>query len=107
MIKITIKNLASKTIHCSTKTKSLLEILQSHYIDWMHACGGKGRCTTCKAIIISGINNLDEPKPVEMKYKSQGKLGEKERLTCQTIVTTDLEIEVPEMYKLPHMKYSE
>ena len=107
MIKITIKNLASKTIHCSTKTKSLLEILQSHYIDWMHACGGKGRCTTCKAIILSGGNDLEEPNQVEHKYMKQGKLAKNERLTCQTIVTTDLEIMVPEIYKLPHMQYSE
>lgn len=106
MIKITINNLSSKSIHCNSKTKSLLKILQENYIDWMHACGGKGRCTTCKAIIVDGMNNMTPKTVFEENYQRVGRLDNNERLSCQAIVEGNLVIEVPELYKLPHIDYS-
>ena len=71
------------------------------------SCGGKGRCTTCKAIIVSGEENLSERTVVEEKYAQFGKLNEDERLTCQVEVSGDIRIRVPKEYQLPHLKYSE
>jgi 2Fe-2S ferredoxin len=106
MAKIVIKNLAQLTINYK-RPKSLLNILQESHVDWMHACGGKGRCTTCTANIISGLEHLQPRTEAEEMYLKKNKLGEKQRLACQAICTGDVEVAVPNSYKLPHLSYTE
>ncbi|MEL7144895.1 MAG: 2Fe-2S iron-sulfur cluster-binding protein [Bacteroidota bacterium] len=107
MIRVTIHNLSGKTITCNSKTKKLLDVLQENYVDWMHACGAKGRCTTCTAIVVEGMENLQDLTDHEKKFIARKRLQSNERLSCQAVVTGDVVIRVPELYKLPHQKYSE
>ncbi|MGB3467036.1 MAG: 2Fe-2S iron-sulfur cluster-binding protein [Cyclobacteriaceae bacterium] len=107
MIQVTIDNLSGKTIYTNSKSKKLLDILQENYVDWMHACGGKGRCTTCTAVIISGSENLETLTDAERKYREKNKLPENARLSCQVLVKGNITVKVPELYKLPHLNYSE
>lgn len=107
MIQVTIDNLSGKTIYTNSKSKKLLDILQENYVDWMHACGAKGRCTTCTAIVLNGMENLGVVTPAEEKYREKGRLAGDQRLSCQTIVNGDITVKVPELYKLPHLTYSE
>ncbi|MEP0986056.1 2Fe-2S iron-sulfur cluster-binding protein [Ekhidna sp.] len=102
---VVIANLKSKSIHCEDKRESLLDILLSR-TDWMHACGAKGRCTTCKAKILSGGDNLSDPTKPEQQYAKLNKLRPDERLTCQAIVNGDVTIEVPKETQLPHLNYT-
>ncbi|REE01692.1 2Fe-2S iron-sulfur cluster-binding protein [Marinoscillum furvescens] len=102
---VTVKNLHSKTIHCKSKTEKLLSILLEE-VDWMHACGGKGRCTTCTAEIVSGEASLGEITEAEKRFINLGKLKSGARLACQAVVTGDVTVQVPESYKLPHQDYS-
>lgn len=107
MASIVIRNLSEKTIQNPNLSKPLLWIFLENGIDWMHACGGKGRCTTCKAVILKGGENLIPKSPVELRYESQNQLAANERLCCQTKITGgEIEIEVPESSKLPHLNYS-
>ncbi len=106
MLEVTIKNLHSKTIHCKSKTEKLLDILLSE-TDWMHACGKKGRCTTCTAIVVKGKEHLSEPTEAELRFIKLGKLGENERLSCQCELSGNIEIKAPKLYQLPHLEYSE
>ncbi len=101
-----IRNLFNREINTANLTSPLLHILQDHHLDWMHACGGKGRCTTCKARILSGHENLAPLTPAEERYVEQGALKPTERLACQVIIHGDVMLEVPEEGKLPHLKYS-
>ncbi|MEO1051360.1 MAG: 2Fe-2S iron-sulfur cluster-binding protein [Bacteroidota bacterium] len=107
MPKILVKNLFNKALSYSDNTKSVLGILQEHYVDWMHACGGKGRCTTCKMRVLEGMENLSPMTNFEEGFSKQGRLSENERLTCQTTCLGDVVIEVPESGKMPHIKYSD
>lgn len=106
MPEVTIKNLHSKTIHCKTKTEKLLDILLSG-TDWMHACGKKGRCTTCTAIILKGGSSLSEYTLAEKRMIKLGRLKEGNRLACQAEVHDDVTVAVPGPYQLPHLDYSE
>jgi ferredoxin, 2Fe-2S len=106
MALIVIKNLSEKTLEVQDFSKSLLQHVQANGLDWMHACGGKGRCTTCKTIIVQGSENLEPPTPAEVKYKSLGLLADNERLSCQVKIKGDVSVIIPEEGKLPHMKYS-
>ncbi|HEU5290181.1 MAG TPA: 2Fe-2S iron-sulfur cluster-binding protein [Cyclobacteriaceae bacterium] len=107
MAVIVIKNLGEKTIEVQDFSKSILQHMQENGIDWMFACGGKGRCTTCKAIVFQGLENLEPKTAAELKYETLGLLGPNERLSCQTRIRGSVTISVPEEYKLPHMKYSD
>jgi len=59
---LSVKNL---NIHVPVNdtTRPLLFSLQANFVDWMHACGGKGRCTTCKMQIINGQENTSADTP--------------------------------------------
>jgi ferredoxin, 2Fe-2S len=106
MVKIVIENLAQKQLCDVDPSESILMVMQSHFIDWMHACGGKGRCTTCKMIVVEGMDQLSSLTPAELKYRSLGQLAENERLTCQTRALGSCRIRVPDQSKMPHMDYT-
>ena len=106
MAVIVIKNLEEKTLEVQDFSKTLLQHLHGNGIDWMFTCGGKGRCTTCKAIVVEGTENLEPKTAAELRYESQGFLRLNERLTCQARIRGSVTLCVPEEYKLPHMKYS-
>jgi 2Fe-2S ferredoxin len=103
---ITIKNLDNKSIDYNDRDQSVLSVLHENGVDWMHACGAKGRCTTCKMIVHEGMSAISENSPFETQSKSLGKLNDNERLACQCSVSEDLIISVPEVSKLPHLNYS-
>lgn len=106
MVKITIENLGQKELLVSELNYTALQHFQTQFVDWMQACGGKGRCTTCRMIILKGGETLGQYTDAEKKYRQEGLLNENERLACQVKVTGDLIIRVPDDSKLPHMKYS-
>jgi len=107
MVKIVIENLGQKEITANDAAKPVLRLIQEAGVDWMTDCGGKGRCTTCRAIIVNGAENLTPVSPAEIKYRGLGLLLSNERLMCQVRAKGDLTLRVPGDSKLPHMKYSD
>ncbi len=107
MVKIVIENLAQKEVFGIGQRTSVLKLLQSNYIDWMHACGGKGRCTTCKMIVMEGMDQLSVLSEAELSYQKKGDLTENERLACQATLVGYCKVRVPDEYKLPHLIYSD
>lgn len=93
--------------------KNLLQNILNEPIDWLHSCGGKGKCTTCKMIVREGIENLTPKGSVEKSFSEQGKLSENERLACQCSFKQKIEedktlvICTAEENKLPHIDYSD
>ncbi len=102
---ITIKNLQNRKLKVSNKSSSILQIAQENYIDWMHACGGKGRCTTCRAEILEGEEHLSPRNPREEQMAKR--LAPNERLACQVKVEGDVIIRIPKGCRFPHVDYSE
>lgn len=106
MVKIIIENLGQKALDVDSSGQSALGHFQTHFVDWMHACGGKGRCTTCRMIVRKGGEGLGPLTAAEEKYRKAGLLLENERLACQVKVSADLVVRVPDDSKLPHVVYS-
>lgn len=100
-----IQNLAEKHIEITHIDKSVLFHIQVAALDWMHACGGKGRCTTCRIRVIKGMSNTSDLSAAEQKFRQLGRLSPNERLTCQVRITGNITAEVPEACKLPHITY--
>ena len=107
MAKIVIENLSGKEVNIHPQSRSILAALQNERVDWMHACGGKGRCTTCKLIVVKGFEQISEKTAAEIRYEQEGKLSGNERLACQAKALGDLAVRVPDEGKLPHLKYDD
>lgn len=107
MPKIVIQNLFNREVIIHNEEKTILDTIHENDIDWMHACGKKGRCTTCKMIILQGEENLSPISAAEQKYFDMNKLESGERLSCQCKAWGDTLVKIPAESKFPHMKYSD
>lgn len=106
MPQLVIENLHELTLSFDAGCQSILELAQDARVDWMHACGGKGRCTTCRVEILEGAQHLPSDTPAEERFRSMGRLQRMERLSCQLKPVADLRVRIPDACKFPHMKYS-
>ncbi|MFD2717941.1 2Fe-2S iron-sulfur cluster-binding protein [Hymenobacter monticola] len=104
---LTIENLLGARVEVAPGA-TLLAALQAAGHDWMHACGAKGRCTTCRLQVRAGLENLTPPTDAELRYRAAGRLLPQERLTCQARLPTGaVSGRVPEATQLPHMRYGD
>ena len=107
MALLTIENLPGAAVEVPVGT-TLLAALQAAGYDWMHACGAKGRCTTCRVQLLAGLENLSPPTAAELRYQAAGRLLATERLTCQAqLPAGEVVGRVPAATQLPHMRYRE
>lgn len=63
---------------------SLLEASLQARIPHAHVCGGRGRCSTCRVEIITGMEHLPPPSPAESELLSRIRGSHSMRLACQT-----------------------
>ena len=73
--------------------QSILQIALDSGIPMEHACGGNGFCTTCLCKVKQGMENLS---PRNDREENMGVTEDPERLSCQTVVSGDVEVEVIE-----------
>ena len=71
----------------------LLNTLASNGVFLSSACGGGGTCAQCKCIVKSGGGEM---LPTEESHFTKREAKEGWRLSCQTPVKQDMEIEMPE-----------
>lgn len=103
---LTVQNIPQATVEVASGA-TLLAALQAAGHDWMHACGAKGRCTTCRLVVLAGAEHLTPPTDAELRYRAAGRLLPTERLTCQTrLPEGEVLGRVPLATQLPHMHYT-
>lgn len=108
MLQIVIENLNNLTINSEHSDGKVIELIHQNGTDWMHACGKKGRCTTCKMIVVEGMEKVSPPSERELFYSAQHRLQPNERLACQSSLSSGrLIIRVAESSKFPHITYTE
>jgi len=61
-------------------------------IPHLNACGGIGKCSTCRISIVSGIENCLSPNEIEKLLADKIGLPSDIRLACQTKVTGDVKL---------------
>ena len=107
-IQLCIQNLANRTIESEDPARKVIEFIHENGIDWMHACGKKGRCTTCKMSIVNGQENLSSETAEEQHFRDLNRLLPNERLACQAhLLRGVVIIRVPDSSKFPHLTYTE
>ena len=71
---------------------NLLEQLRVANIQHASVCGGRGRCSTCRVRIDSGLEELPEATSNELKVLSRISASPNVRLACQTTPTSSVSV---------------
>ncbi|MCX7999559.1 MAG: (2Fe-2S)-binding protein, partial [Leptospiraceae bacterium] len=71
---------------------TLLELALENKIPIAHACGGNAKCSTCRVIVLSGIENLTPPTEKEEAIAKLKGLERNIRLACQTKVRGSVKV---------------
>ena len=66
------------------KDQTILEASLCAGIPHFHACGGKGKCTTCRIMVLEGEENLNMANKKESKLRDSINFPKSMRLACQT-----------------------
>ena len=73
-------------------TETILEVSLRAGIPHAHACGGIARCSTCRVVIVEGIENCPARNPLEEKLANRLHFMPDIRLACQTSIGGDVEL---------------
>ena len=78
-----------KTIDVDEK-KTLLEASLDQEIPHVNACGGHGKCSTCRIYLLEGVENCEKRNDEEEEMATNLKFGPEIRLACQTYLKGDV-----------------
>ena len=70
--------------------ETILETASRNGIPHVNACGGEGKCTTCRLLILEGIENCSPETEKELSLKNKAHTTEEFRLACQTTINGDI-----------------
>ncbi|EQA43839.1 adenylate/guanylate cyclase catalytic domain protein [Leptospira broomii serovar Hurstbridge str. 5399] len=79
-------------IEDSDGLRSLLQISLAEGIPHIHACGGNARCSTCRVLVLEGVDNLSPRNDKESALAERKGFPENVRLACQSRVLGDLKV---------------
>ena len=82
-----IKYSIDRQVLNTIENESILECSLRNEIPHKHACGGKARCSTCRVLILEGLENCPPRNEAEEKLALSKGLEANIRLACQTIPT--------------------
>jgi adenylate cyclase len=71
------------------KKQSILEAALHAGIPHFHACGGNAECSTCRILVMKGMENLSPVNAAEDELRNSFKLPKNIRLACQTYVKAE------------------
>ncbi|MCC2112148.1 MAG: adenylate/guanylate cyclase domain-containing protein [Hyphomicrobiales bacterium] len=78
--------------HRTAAGPTLLEISQLAGVPHTSVCGGRGRCSTCRTVILNGLDTLDAAEGVERIVLDRIAAEPRVRLACQIRPTADLTV---------------
>jgi adenylate cyclase len=73
---------------------TLLEISRANGIPHPSACGGRGRCSSCRVLVIDGQSGLEPPNGIEQRMLDRIRASQHVRLACQIRPKADLGVRV-------------
>ncbi len=78
----------------ATPGMTLLEISRANRIPHPSACGGRGRCSSCRVLVVEGQDSLEPPNGIEQRMLDRIKASQHVRLACQIRPKADLGVRV-------------
>jgi adenylate cyclase len=78
----------------ATPGMTLLEISRANGIPHPSACGGRGRCSSCRVLVIEGQDSLEPPNGIEQRMLDRIRASQHVRLACQIRPKADMGVRV-------------
>ena len=72
--------------------ETLLEVSRRANVRHLSVCGGRGRCSTCRVVVLRGGEHLDPPSTLEAATLAAIEAGPRMRLACQTKARGDVTV---------------
>ena len=82
--------LPDNKIYESESGETILQTAARNGIPHVSACGGEGNCTTCRLLVLEGIENCSPESDAELSLKEKAHTTEEFRLACQTTINDDV-----------------
>lgn len=82
---------AAKTVKVDPNNTILSASVQ-YQIPHIHICGGNARCSTCRVIVLAGLEHYSARNQAEQAIASRLNFGQRVRLACQTTIQGDIAI---------------
>ncbi|MGI9422969.1 MAG: adenylate/guanylate cyclase domain-containing protein [Hyphomicrobiaceae bacterium] len=73
---------------------SVLEASRSNSIPHPSLCGGRGRCSTCRVLVLKGIETLDPPDAAERALLNRISAPGRVRLACRIRPKRDISVQI-------------
>lgn len=73
---------------------TLLEMSRLNQIPHPSVCGGRGRCSTCRVLVLSDTDMLPPPNALERKLLTRIKAPKRVRLACQIRPDSELNVRI-------------
>jgi adenylate cyclase len=80
-----------KSVEIDAET-SILQSALRNGIPLIHACGGNARCSTCRVLVLQGLENLCPRNQQEQNLSEQRNFNARVRLACQATVKGDVTV---------------
>jgi adenylate cyclase len=74
------------------ENSNILQATLAAGLNHAHACGGEGKCSTCRVSIMEGIENCNPRNEAEQKMNEKLNFPPEIRLACQTKINGDISI---------------
>lgn len=75
--------------------QSVLQATLGHGIPHVHACGGQSKCSTCRVVVLEGLDNCLPRNAAEQQLADKLNLPAEVRLACQTSVRGNVQLRRP------------
>jgi class 3 adenylate cyclase/nitrite reductase/ring-hydroxylating ferredoxin subunit len=72
--------------------ETILDTAIQNGIPHVNACGGEGKCTTCRLLVLDGVENCSTETEKEVALKEKVHTTDEFRLACQTTITSDVTV---------------
>jgi adenylate cyclase len=89
---IQINFLEDKIVEDIDSSKTILQISLQNEIPMIHACGGNARCSTCRVLILDGLENALPRNEAEKELADKKSLEDNIRLSCQTKISGNIKL---------------
>lgn len=74
--------------------QTLLEISRANAIPHPSACGGRGRCSSCRVLVLDGVDKAPAPSGLERRMLERIRAPKQVRLACQLRPAADMNVRV-------------
>jgi adenylate cyclase len=77
--------------------QTILQATLTRGIAHAHACGGRAKCSTCRVVVLEGLEHCSPRNPAEQQLDDRLRLPDHVRLACQTTVNGAVRVRRPVM----------